>query len=274
VIGHFTIGGRAVRADLARGVCVAIPLDFAGPQPCHFGVTAATAEALVAAGFVGDTRQGGSCNVPVITLNPHCNGTHTESISHIVDEVVPVHQVIGPEPIPATLITIRPVAAVQSVETYRPATGSDDVLITAESLTTALREEAPEWLEAVVVRTAPNDPGKQTRQYAQGPPPPYFTIEAMDYLRSRGTRHVLVDLPSVDRMHDEGLLTVHHRFWQVPEGQHRLTPESRLDQTITEMIFVPDDVADGRYLLSLQVPAFTTDVAPSRPWLFPVEFVA
>src|SRR5687767_12487757 len=109
VIGHFTIGGRAVRVDFGRGVCLAIPLDFAGPQPCHFGVSPATAAPLDANGvFLGDTRQGGSCNVPVITINPHCNGTHTESVSHIVNEVVPVHQAVSPGPFTACLISVSP----------------------------------------------------------------------------------------------------------------------------------------------------------------------
>jgi hypothetical protein len=33
-----------------------------------------------------------------------------------------------------------------------------------------------------------------------------------------------------------------------------LNPEARLDATITEMIYVADDVADGSYLLTCRSP--------------------
>ena len=46
---------------------------------------------------------------------------------------------------------------------------------------------------------------------------------------------------------------------------------SRGDATITEMIFVPDEVADGIYALSLQVAPFVADAAPSRPLLFALD---
>jgi hypothetical protein len=34
---------------------------------------------------------------------------------------------------------------------------------------------------------------------------------------------------------------------------------------------MPDECADGLYLLDLQVPAFATDAAPSRPVLYPIR---
>jgi kynurenine formamidase len=273
VIGQFTIGGRAVRVDFARGVCIAIPLDFAGPQPSHFGAPPARAEPMATGDFIGDTRRGGSCNVPVITMNPHCNGTHTESVGHIVNEAVTIHDALPGRPIPAYLVTIRPVPASDGGETYRPGLGHADSLITAASLGAALNGVSDAWLEALVIRTLSNERDKQTRRYGVDGFPPFLSIEAIDYMGARGVRHLLVDIPSVDRTHDEGRLTVHHRFWQVPEGSHSLSTDSRRDRTITEMIYVPDTVADGAYLLDLQVPAFSTDAAPSRPWLYPVEFI-
>jgi kynurenine formamidase len=272
VIGQFVIAGQTVRTDFSRGVCLAIPLEFDGAQPSHFGAPPATARPMEAGGFVGDTRRGGSCNVPIITINPHCNGTHSESISHIVNESVSVSSAMGGQLVPASVISVMPVAATASPETYRPALEARDRVITATALTAALRDIAGPWVEAVVIRTLPNDETKRVRRYGEQETPPFFTIEAIDYLSGRGVRHLLVDVSSVDRMHDEGLLTVHHRFWQVPEGRHSLSLDSRLERTITEMIFVPDEVADGPYLLSLQVPAFGCDAAPSRPWLYPVEF--
>jgi hypothetical protein len=37
------------------------------------------------------------------------------------------------------------------------------------------------------------------------------------------------------------------------------------------MVFVPNQLEDGIYALSLQIAPFVTDAAPSRPLLFPLE---
>jgi hypothetical protein len=71
-------------------------------------------------------------------------------------------------------------------------------------------------------------------------------------------------------MHDQGWLTNHHRFWNIPELTSTLTSAAWTDKTITEMVFVPDEVVDGEYLLTLQIPRFCADAAPSRPILFPI----
>ncbi len=273
MIGQFTIGGRVVRVDFTQGTCLAIPMNFGGPQPSHFGAAPARAEPMTAGNFIGDTRLGGSCNVPIVTINPHCNGTHTETIAHITDETVPIHEVLSACPIPTTLVTVAPLPAHKCGERYHPSWKEGDQLITAASLNTALTSGASGWLEALVIRTLPNGIDKLTRRYGEGDFPPFLSLEAIDLISGLGIDHLLVDLPSVDKMHDEGLLTVHHRFWNVPDGTHQLMPDSRIERTITEMIYVLDELPDGRYLLDLQIPAFTTDAAPSRPWLYPVEFI-
>jgi len=43
------------------------------------------------------------------------------------------------------------------------------------------------------------------------------------------------------------------------------------NKTITEMIFVPNKIKDGNYLLQLQVINFSGDAAPSRPIIYPLE---
>jgi arylformamidase len=274
VIGLFEIGGRKVRVDFARGLCLAIPLQFAGPQPNHFGAERARTEPMRAGDFIGDVNQGGSCNVPIITLNPHCNGTHTESVAHILTLLNPIGPNVPGDLAPATLITVKPTPALECGETYRPPFQKDDLVITASALRTALADRDRPWLEAVVIRLWPNDPEKQWRRYGDYCCPPFFSIEAIDYLKGPcGVRHLLVDVPSVDRLHDEGLLTVHHRFWNVPEGSHEPGADQHWERTITEMIYVPEAIADGNYLLSLQVPAFEIHVAPARPVLYPVEFI-
>jgi len=65
----------------------------------------------------------------------------------------------------------------------------------------------------------------------------------------------------VDRARDGGTLLAHHLFWNVPE-------KPNLSRTITELIYVPDHVKDGQYLLQLEVAPLHNDASPSRPKLF------
>jgi hypothetical protein len=84
-------------------------------------------------------------------------------------------------------------------------------------------------------------------------------------------KHLLVDLPSVDPISDGGRLAAHRVFWDMPPGSKELPANEARHRTITEMIFVPDDVPDGRYLLTIQTPHIASDAVPSRPLLFFLE---
>ena len=42
-------------------------------------------------------------------------------------------------------------------------------------------------------------------------------------------------------------------------------------RSVTEMIFVPDDIPDGLYWLDLQLAPFVSDAVPSRPIIYPVQ---
>jgi Predicted metal-dependent hydrolase len=267
------LAGKHYWVKLDGPVSLAIPLDFNGPQPNFFGAPRATATPLKVEGFVGDTQQGGSCNVAALRLIPHCNGTHTESVGHIVNQLVPITEVLHQTLFAARLITITPCAAGQTSERYRPPKQTDDRLITRRLLENSLRDIASVQLKAVLVRTLPNDEPKKSSCYGESCWPPFFSVEAMYYLIRRGVEHLLVDFPSLDRMYDEGRLTVHHLFWNVPERQHELSAETHTFKTVTEMIFVPNQVPDGLYLLNLQIPAFLSDAAPCRPVIYPLETV-
>jgi hypothetical protein len=75
-------------------------------------------------------------------------------------------------------------------------------------------------------------------------------------------------MPSIDRIYDEGKLSNHRIFWNVEPGSFELKEDSRLNNTITELIYVPNEVEDGEYLLNLQIAPFASDAAPSRPVIF------
>jgi hypothetical protein len=87
-------------------------------------------------------------------------------------------------------------------------------------------------------------------------------------LVSRGVMHLVVDVPSIDRAHDEGRLTAHRLFFGLPPGAVRLAAATRAAATVTELAYIPDSIADGAWLLELQVPALTGDAVPSRPLLY------
>jgi kynurenine formamidase len=244
---HINIGHRTYNFGLA--VDLSLPLDFHGPQPNAYGVPPAKARPYSGDGFTLDTQHGGSCNCETITLTPHCHGTHTESVGHITRERFPISQVM-PEPfLAATVITVQPNG--QAIE-------ADAIEIVKYDV---------HFLEALIVRTSPNDPGKKTRHW-QNESTPYFTLEAMAAIRSLGVRHLLVDLPSLDPLVDGGKLAAHRVFWGLALGSQDVPVGDAKHRTVTEMVFVPDDVPDGRYLLSIQLPRFISDAAPSRPILY------
>ena len=81
-------------------------------------------------------------------------------------------------------------------------------------------------------------------------------------------QHLLVDIPSVDRLFDDGHLSAHNIFWQTKEKQ--FNPKTK-NKTVTEMIYVANYIEDGKYLLNLQIPPFVSDAAPSRPILYSIN---
>lgn len=263
-------GGRRLRVDTAHPVSLAIPLDPHGAQPSHFGASPASATALSAGSFVGDTRLGGSCNCEAVTVVAHCNGTHTEGVGHVTRQRVPVHEAALRPLVAAALVSVAPETAQGSGESADPAPQAGDRLVTAHALGAALDALGATEIGAVVVRTLPNGEDKPRRDWMRPPLPPYFSLEAARLLVQRGAEHLLVDLPSVDRLLDAGRLGAHRVFWGLEPGETDADASLRPGATITEMIFAPDHIADGIYALSLQVAAWMSDAAPSRPVLWPL----
>jgi arylformamidase len=246
------IAGRDYRVRLDAALSLAIPLDFAGPQPSFFGAPRASAAPLRLPDFVGSTREGGSCNVAELRLIPHCNGTHIETVGHIVNDPVALAHVVGASP---TLDT-------------------GDRLVTRSALEVPLHAVPREESQALIVRTLPNDASKAGRVYDDTDPPPFFSTEAIGYLTDVGVEHLLVDFPSIDRMRDQGTLSNHRLFWNVPPSSRTLSGKTGSRKTVTEMILVPDGIPDGLYLLDIAVPAFLSDAAPCRPVIYPLVRLA
>ena len=266
---RLTIDGRDIAVDLSRPADLALELDFSGPQPRHFGAPRASSRPYETPGFGfrGSVERGGSCNCELITLIPHCNGTHTECAGHLTRERLDAWRVAPAGLVPAVLLSVAAVAP--GDEGSDPAPQPGDRLITRRALEQAWPASVPFLPRAAVIRTLPNNPEKRARDYT-GQIPPYLSQEAARLLVSRGVLHLVVDVPSIDRAHDEGRLTAHRLFFGLPRAAVQLAAATRPAATITELAFVPDSVADGAYLLELQVPALSGDAVPSRPLLYAV----
>ena len=193
--------------------------------------------------FLGSVAEGGAVNFRDVYFNPHGHGTHTENVGHIIDTDVPVVNSISSSHFFAKVVTLG------------LKNENDDWVVNEESL---LGMDLN--VEALIIRTKPNDHSKMQRQYS-GTNFPYLTMGAMQRIVDAGVQHLLIDLPSVDREEDGGALAAHHLFWNVPA-------EPNFQKTITELIYVPNEISDGNYILNLQVSNFANDAAPSRPMLF------
>lgn len=256
-----------VAIDLSRPIDISIPLDPHGPQPSCYGAPRASARPYSGEGFVLDTRRGGSCNCEEMVLIPHCNGTHTECAGHITEQRVHLRDVFNAPFSLCALISCAGTRYEDTTETSDPAPQAGDRLVTRTAIESAFGRLGRDSLEALAIRTLPNSIDKRTRDYMTDSPP-YLSREAMLFVRELGVRHLLVDLPSVDRMFDEGRLTGHHVFWEMQAGSSQTPSKEALTRTITEMIFVPDEVGDGIYMLCLQIGPLESDASPSRPLLF------
>jgi kynurenine formamidase len=267
VQARVSIAGHDYDVDLAQPIDLAVELDFAGPQPRYFGAPRASSRPFETPGFgfKGSVGRGSSCNCEVITLIPHCNGTHTECVGHLTRERLDAWRVMPAGLVPALLVSVTPAEAGDESTEPPPQTG--DQLITRQALERGWPARPAVAPQALIIRTLPNIPDKRTRDYT-GQTPPYLSQQAAELLVSRGIQHLIIDLPSIDRAHDEGRLTAHRIFFGLPPGAVQLAAAVRATATITELAFVPDSVPDGIYLLELQVPALGGDAVPSRPLLY------
>lgn len=239
------IDGHELRVDFSKPIDISIPLS-AGPENVNaWYCDPVRIEPVRMGDWIGDVNSGGAVNFRNIFFNPHGNGTHTECMGHISKEEISLNQELKSFFFVADLVSVTPIAK-----------GNDSV-ITMDCLSGMTMHPAA---TAIVIRTLPNDRSKCYRQYSNSNPP-YIDVELMRMLVQKGIRHLLLDLPSVDRERDEGRLEAHHAFWQYPDSP-------RYGTTITELVFVPDHIMDGSYLLNLMITALENDASPSKPVLY------
>jgi len=245
--------------DLSKPIDISIPLTNTDANPIAWYIEKPTIEPVKFGNWIGKVSEGSSTNFNNIFFNPHGHGTHTECLGHITREFFSINQCLKQFFFTAELISIEPEIL------------GEDLVITKESISNALDVTFKLGIprEALIIRTLPNSETKKHKNYSKTNPP-YILEKAATFIRESGIKHLLIDLPSVDREEDEGRLLAHKAFWNVKDVNN-LNEDARLDCTITEMIFVDDSVKDGSYILNLQMAPFENDASPSKPVLFKIE---
>ncbi len=238
--------------DLSKPIDISIPLSNTDENPIAWYIEKPVIEPVVFGDWIGKVSEGkSSTNFNNIFFNPHGHGTHTECLGHITNDFYSINQCLKQFFFHAKLITVEPDKI------------GDDFVITKDSISNSFSKT-----EALIIRTLPNQNEKKSRKYSNTNPP-YLSEDAAIFIRESEIQHLLIDLPSVDKEHDEGKLLAHKAFWNVKDT-HNLNSDARLNATITEMIYVPDEIEDGNYILNLQIASFENDASPSKPILYKI----
>ncbi|WP_432671848.1 cyclase family protein [Flavobacterium sp. SM2513] len=244
-----------INVDFSRPLDISLPLSNTAENPIAWYQEIPEIEPVKLGDWIGKVSEGKSAtNFNNIFFNPHAHGTHTECLGHITNDFYSVNEALKTFFFTAELISITPEAV------------GEDLVISKVQVELALQNKTP---EAIVIRTLPNIEEKKHLNYSNTNPP-YLSEEAAVFIRESGIKHLLVDLPSVDKEHDEGKLVAHKAFWNVKDVKV-LNSDARMDCTITELIFVPNKIVDGSYLLNLQLASFVNDASPSKPILYVLE---
>lgn len=208
-------------------------------------------EPVIDGDFIGEVKSGAPVNFRNILFNPHAHGTHTECYGHITNDWVSVSECVTDFFHLAQLISITP----EQLD-------NGDFVITKALLQSKIKDNT-DHKTALLIRTQPNELGKVSCNYSNTNPP-YILEDAMQYIVDLGINHFMIDLPSVDKEQDEGKLLAHRVFWNYPD-------KIRKNASITEMIYVPDEIVDGTYFTQIQFPKFNNDASPSRIFIYSIS---
>ena len=244
--------------DLSKPIDISIPLTNDDQNPIAWYQNTPEIEPVKMGDWIGKVSEGkSSTNFNNIFFNPHAHGTHTECLGHITRDFYSINQCLKQFFFTAELISVEPKAI------------GEDLVITKEHISTALDKTNNDSIEAIIIRTLPNSESKMHLNYSNTNPP-YLEEAAAIFIREKGIQHLLIDLPSVDKEHDEGKLLAHKAFWNVKDV-NQVNEDARFNCTITEMIYVNDSIKDGSYILNLQFASFENDASPSKPVLYSLE---
>lgn len=238
------LNNKEIKVDFSKPIDISIPLENKKGALAWY-VDNPIIEPVIDGNFIGSVAKGASTNFNKVTFYPHANSTHTECVGHITTAFYSVNKCLKTFFFLAELISIKPEKL------------NNDLVITKRLLQKAIQNKN---IDALVIRVLPNEKDKLNRNYSNSNPP-YLLEEAAIYLREIEIKHLLIDLPSVDKEKDDGKLVAHKAFWDFDN-------KLRLDATITEFIYVENQVKDGSYLLNLQIASMENNASLSKPILY------
>jgi len=248
MLAEIKYNSKKHQLDFSKPIDISIAIDTSKQNINAWYIDAPKISPVASEDWIGSVAKGADVNFNTIEFNPHSHITHTECVGHITEKAHSVNKNLQQFFFLAEVITIAP----QQL--------NSDFVISKKQLQFALGNKKR---DAVVIRTLPNLEDKKEMHYSNTNPP-YILEEAAIYLREKGVKHLLIDLPSVDKEKDEGHLLSHNAFWNT-------AGKMRMDATITEFIYVPNSVNDGTYFLNLMIAPFENDASPSKPILYQIE---
>ena len=251
----FSISDQNYTVDFSQPIDISIPLTNTDENPIAWYLDKPSIEPVRMGDWVGKVSEGqSSTNFNTIAFNPHGHGTHTECLGHITRDFYSINDTLKTFVFLAQVVTIQP----EKLD-------NGDAVITLEQVSQLWQAKEQ---TAIAIRTLPNEAIKKHSKYSHTNPP-YLAAEAAAFLREQGIKHLLIDLPSVDKEKDEGKLLAHKAFWNVKDI-NQVNADAQFDATITEMIYVPTTVEDDFYILNIQIASFVNDASPSKPVLYQI----
>ncbi len=241
----------------SRASSLALPATHGSDATTHaFGLAPLTLAASQHGEWTGRRREGASVNAEHASLDIHSGGTHTECAAHISDLGIMITDVAPLALLWAVILDVPP-----SVE-------KNHFVVTQETIAQAWsRVHQPSTdsppISAVILRSRPSD--ENPHRAWSGTHPPYFSPDGMRFLVDHQILHLVTDLPSVDPEDDGGALWAHRAFFDTDASRS----ERPTHATITEMAWIPPALTEGFGLLRLDVIAWPSDAAPSRPIFYP-----
>lgn len=247
MIATIQYNSRKLQIDLSKPLDISMPIISSKKNVNAWYIDEPKIEPIKDAEWIASVSEGASVNFNNIYFNPHAHGTHTECAGHITEKVYSINQ------------NLKTFFFLAEVITVAPENDNEDKIISKKQLQFALGNKKR---DAIILRTIPNTREKLSRQYSHTNWP-YLKEDAVKFMVSKGVKHLLIDLPSIDKEKDGGELLGHNAFWNT-KGK------LRLDATITELIYVSNKIEDGEYFLNLQIAPFENDASPSKPILYKV----
>ena len=138
-----------------EGIDISIPVNFNNNQnPKFYDESSPQKEYYKYNNTEYSIDKDAGCNVPLIHMNIHCCGTHTETANHIFKDGPYISDIKNINYIPSKLISINPQLC--SNEEYHVNFNEDDQVITKELIKNEISDLDEFIIQALIIRTLPN----------------------------------------------------------------------------------------------------------------------